>query len=164
MFLLSWCLMLAEPSMVCMLLRASMLARTRPNSWWVLLPDRYLQTGLSGHCNSLLTCHLQIRENFYGIPAPIVIEFVRNCVICASKQKLQTKAPLKTIICNKYRGRVQIDLIDFTKYPWEDNKWCLTSKDHFSRFVHAWPLKRKSAQDVVDVVSLICSTYVLALA
>lgn len=98
---------------------------------------------------------MQIKENFYGIPAPIVVEYVRNCANCAQRQKIDTKPPLRPIICNTYRGRVQIDLIDMQKYAFDGYKWVLTEKDHFSRFVQLFALKTKTGKEVIEQVRIL---------
>ena len=93
---------------------------------------------------------LQIKENFYGIPAPLIVAYIQQCSVCAMRQTLSTRAPLTPIVCTRFWARVQIDLIDTRKYEYEGYKWILTTKDHMFRFVILDALKSKTALEVVQ--------------
>ena len=55
---------------------------------------------------------------------------IRRCNVCAMRQSLSTKAPLKPTICTIF---VQIDLIDMRKNQFEEYTWLLSLKDRLMK-------------------------------
>jgi len=53
-----------------------------------------------------------------------------------------------SIFSSEVNGHWQADLIDSQKYNKRGFKWILTVVDVFSKYLWAWPLKNKSAEEV----------------
>ena len=66
----------------------------------------------------------------------------------------------KPILADKPNSRWAIDLIELERYEKQNKnyRYILTVIDHFSRFVWARPLKKKTSEDVRDAMEDICQT------
>jgi hypothetical protein len=76
--------------------------------------------------------------------------FLKFCYECIrKKRKNTTNIPvIKPVRSSDYLSRFQIDLIDLQAYPDGEYKFILNVQDHFTKFVHLFPLKQKTAATV----------------
>jgi hypothetical protein len=76
--------------------------------------------------------------------------FLRYCFECIrKKRKNTTNIPVvKPIRSSDFLSRFQIDLIDCQAYPDGEYKFILNVQDHFTKFIHLFALKQKTAATV----------------
>jgi transposase InsO family protein len=111
----------------------------------------YGHNRLYAHCKKL----------FFSVPRQLVRQVVAECVVCAKSLPLKTKEKMKHIIAMRPWERIMIDLIDLRSYK-ESNQgfcWILTTIDVFSKFTQTYPLKKKSAQEVVQCMQKLIHSF-----
>ena len=115
--------------------------------------------------------HGLISQTYYSITKKVVQTFIDICPICngqCPKKSHKAKGAKKPIESESFRNRFQFDLVDYRQRPSkifpndddaEEYRWLLVMKDHFTRFTHGKPLRRKSAQEVARAIYEICSMF-----
>jgi len=84
-----------------------------------------------------------------------IMEFLRNQE-SYQLQFIEKKPRITTpVFSSEVNGHWQVDLINFQKYNEREYKWILAVVDVFSKYLWAWPLKNKSAEEVKEAFSCI---------
>ncbi|XP_078592647.1 uncharacterized protein LOC144871267 [Branchiostoma floridae x Branchiostoma japonicum] len=76
----------------------------------------------------------EIKTNYSWVRYDLVQIYLRTCRQCSTRVPLKKPAAGRPIISLGFMTRMQIDLIDMTSRPDDDNKWILHMRDHFSKF------------------------------
>jgi hypothetical protein len=94
--------------------------------------------------------HKQCAKEYANVTVEAVQLFLKHCFECIRKRRRNTtNIPVtKPIRSSDYLSRYQIDLIDLQAYPDGEYKFILNVQDHFTKFVHLFPLKQKTAATV----------------
>ncbi len=68
---------------------------------------------------------------------------------------------IRQITAYEFQERLQVDLVDMSKYAWENNgfKWIITIVDVYSKLAWATPLKNKTANTVAKAIRPILEQY-----
>ena len=93
-----------------------------------------------------------INDRYYGIPRDVIRQFVKLCPICNLKSGNHSQPPLRPIRSYDVFERIQIDLVDMRNSPDDDYKYIAHVIDHFSNYNVIWPLKTKTAEEVIIFV------------
>jgi transposase InsO family protein len=100
------------------------------------------------------------RKNFFWLNMATDIKlYVNSCHECQLRRfQGQSRAPLGDFPpIEKPLDRVGVDLIELT-LSYNNNKFALVVIDHFSRYVQAYPLPNKSAEEVTKaMVQYVCT-------
>ena len=88
--------------------------------------------------------------------------FLQGCEECHLRRSNKSIKSLvvKPISSTRFLSRCQVDLIDFRDMSEEHNrsesgvpfKWLLVYQDHFTKYILLRPLKRKSADEVAEIL------------
>ena len=77
---------------------------------------------------------------------------IEECCGCELMAPNKTKPIINPIVSWRCLERSQIDLMDFHSRAEDDYKWIIQIKDHFSHYVWANPVERKTEQAVADIM------------
>ncbi|CAF1552184.1 unnamed protein product, partial [Adineta ricciae] len=97
----------------------------------------------------------ELNSHHSWIPRFAVELFLKQCIVCQTRQSLKKPAITQIIISIGVMTRLQIDLIDMRTRPDILNEntvynWILNCIDHFSKFTWCFPLQNKSATEVAS--------------
>ena len=99
----------------------------------------------------------EFRTKYGGVRRAVVEDYVKSCKSCELHRPLKDRDIIRNITASKNWERIQIDLIDVKKYA-EHNAgftWILHAVDVYSRFSFVYPMKSKTAIEVI-LFHLIC--------
>ncbi|CAF3902852.1 unnamed protein product [Rotaria sp. Silwood1] len=96
----------------------------------------------------------EIISQYSWVPRHCIELFLKQCLPCQTRKPIKQHVASKPIISLGVMTRVQIDLIDMRTRPDKISPdivycWILNCIDHFSKFSWAYPLKNKTAAEVV---------------
>jgi hypothetical protein len=93
----------------------------------------------------------EIKDRFIGISRKRVEKFVGECEACALHLPLKEFDEVRNVTASKIFEHLQIDLIDVRKYADKNDgfSWILNCIDVYSRFSFVFPLKTKTAKEVI---------------
>ncbi|CAF2691319.1 unnamed protein product [Rotaria sp. Silwood2] len=96
----------------------------------------------------------EISSQYSWLPRFCVEIFLKQCLPCQTRKPIKHHVVSKPIISLGIMTRLQIDLIDMRTRPDKISPeivycWILNCIDHFSKFSWAYPLKNKTAAEVV---------------
>uniref|UniRef100_A0A914Q7G3 Integrase catalytic domain-containing protein n=1 Tax=Panagrolaimus davidi TaxID=227884 RepID=A0A914Q7G3_9BILA len=74
-------------------------------------------------------------------------------------QKVKKSVTVLPILSERHNSRCQMDLIDFQAKPDGEFNFILNYQDHFSKYCLLRPLKRKTAENVAEVLSQIFADF-----
>lgn len=83
-----------------------------------------------------------------GIPQQAVSIFINMCDACQTRRSIQKPPSGKPIVSIGFLTRLQIDLIDMRNMQYDNYKFILHAKDHFTKFSWLYPLMSKEAAQV----------------
>jgi hypothetical protein len=110
--------------------------------------------------NSRDAFYILVKDRYVGISRRVVNSFLNKQESYQMNRQLQINRHEKPINAKERGIRRQIDLIDFRNVSRQNSNynWILTIIDVFSRYAWAYPLKNKSAEEVLRALKLHCET------
>ena len=105
---------------------------------------------------------IELKKQFTGFSRKILLTFVGMCPECEKSKKSLKSIVTKPIRSSEFASRGQVDLIDLidmqaTREMNEPYYFLLVYQDHLTKFIVLRPLKRKTADEVLYLLSLISS-------
>ncbi len=93
----------------------------------------------------------KFKETYIGFKRTKIYEYVSKCIVCQQHTPLKRSQAIKPILSSYSWERVEIDCVDLRKYQEENDGygWLLNVLDTYSKFMFIFPMKTKSAQEVV---------------
>ena len=90
------------------------------------------------------------KESYANITKQTIEIFLKLCYECIMKKSRNTVANhiVKPIRSTNYLNRIQIDLIDCQSYADGEYRFILNIQDHFTKYIHLYALKTKTAAEV----------------
>lgn len=113
-----------------------------------------------GHIGASKLIHL-INQKYYGIPAKMVRDYIKNCDACSHYNDLTTIQPVKiNNIVAKY-DRYMMDCMDLRKYASDNDnyKWILNVIDTYTKYLWSFKLQNKSAESIKTCLVYIFNNY-----
>lgn len=88
----------------------------------------------------------EINEKYSGIKREILRQYLSKCKACIVNEPLKRNDPIRNIVAKSVFERVQIDLVDLSKYESQNEgfKWILNIIDCYSKYLFSYKLKAKS--------------------
>jgi len=83
----------------------------------------------------------ELKHQYSYIPRKLIVAFINACSICTNRWPMLTPMSSKPNIANEYMLQVQVDLIDLRTQLDGDYKYIAHTRDHFTHFSWAIPLK-----------------------
>jgi hypothetical protein len=90
-----------------------------------------------------------INEKYTGIPRDNVMIFIKHCNTCSFRTPKYSQPRSKPIVSNSAFERVMIDTVDMRHKPDGEYTWIAHCMDHNSHFHVLWPMKQKTAEEIV---------------
>lgn len=102
-----------------------------------------------------------INSKYYCIPRDIIRKVCSECVECKKAQPFKNKSKQKPITSGFPFERIQIDLVDLSRYESENDgfKFLLNVIDVYSKFAFSIPLKNKSGEAVLREMERLCLNF-----
>ena len=103
----------------------------------------------------------RLYREYHGVTEKACNMFLQGCEECHLRRSKKSKSlVVKPISSTRFLSRCQVDLIDFRDMSEEHNrsesgvpfKWLLVYQDHFTKYILLRPLKRKSADEVAEIL------------
>lgn len=98
---------------------------------------------------------------YFSIPRIIIRTVVGSCISCAQVEPFKANCDLKHIQAKKPFERVQMDLVDLSRYSDANQgyKWIMTVIDCYSKYAFAIPLYTKTGEEVSKGFADIVKTF-----
>ena len=110
-----------------------------------MIHDAHLAIG-HGERNQMIK---EIQTKYKNIAAESIMHYLRLCVFCLKKSKVQKKClMIKAMIFSEMNSRAQVDLIGMKSQPDGDLKWILVYQNHLTKFAQLHPVKSKRAAEI----------------
>ncbi len=116
-----------------------------------------------GHARDIKKNKQRLDQEYYSIPESCIRKFLDLCPFCipAETKRDKHKVPLKMILTPRVGHQAQIDLIDMGALAIDGTRCILRYVDHLSGFLHAHPMRSKTAEECGINLLKILSTSVI---
>jgi hypothetical protein len=94
--------------------------------------------------------HKQCKQVYSNVTVEVINIWLQTCVECILRTRKNTISGLveKPVRSHDILSRGQVDLINCEAYADGEFKYIMNYRDHFTKFIHLYPLKTKTAAEV----------------